>query len=205
MYQRVQTIYDDPEASKYVWGTAFHWYVGNHYDNVRLVHDAFPEKHLIYTEGGLGPGTLDDAVKSNQWDNAEHLATSIIEDLNNWTEGWVFWNLLLDDTGGPCHVGCHGLAPIMYDSRKNELVYLNTYYVFGHFSRFIKPGAKRIAATSNNDDLLTTAFLNPDGKVAVVVLNVGNKPAQFRVWAHEKAVKAILPTQSIATFVFKNN
>lgn len=204
MYQRVQTIYEDPETSKYVWGTAFHWYVGNHYDNVQLVHDAFPEKHLIYTEGGLGPGTLDQAVTSNQWDNAEHLATSIIQDLNHWTEGWVFWNLLLDDTGGPCHVGCHGLSPIMYDSRENKLVYLNTYYVFGHFSRFIKPGAKRIAATSNNDDLLTTAFLNPDGQVAVVILNVGNKPVQFRVWTDGKAVKAVLPTQSIATFMFKN-
>ena len=205
MYQRVQTIYDDPAAAKYVWGAAFHWYVGDHYDNVRSVHDAYPEKHLVFTEGGLGGGSLDDAVQQNQWTNAEHLAKAMINDLNNWAEGWVFWNLLLDETGGPCHVGCHGLAPIMYDSRINELVYLNTYYVFGHFSRFIKPGAKRIVATSNDDNLLTTAFRNPDGKVAVVILNVGNQPAPFRVWTDQKAVKALLPTQSIATFVFNDN
>ncbi len=202
MYQRAQEIYDDPEASKYVWGTAFHWYVGDHFDNVRLVHDAYPGKHLVYTEAGLGRGSLDDPEKLNEWDTSERLAKSIILDLNNWTEGWVLWNLLLDETGGPCHVGCHGFSPIMFDSRKNELVYLNTYYVFGHFSRFIKPGAKRIIATSNDDNLLTTAFLNPDGKVAVVVLNVGNKDTIFQVWTARKAVKAVLPTQSIMTFVF---
>jgi glucosylceramidase len=68
----------------------------------------------------------------------------------------------------------------------------------------IKPGAKRIAASSNDDDLLTTAFLNPDGKVAVVILNVGNKETFFRVWTDKKAVKAIMPSQSIVTFVFNN-
>jgi len=204
MYQRAQVVYDDPETSKYVWGTGFHWYVGDHYDNVRLVHDAYPDKHLIYTEAGLGRGPLDDAGKVNDWGVSEHLAKSMIADLNNWTEGWVFWNLLLDETGGPCHVGCHGLAPIMFDRRKNELVYLNTYYVFGHFSRFIKPGAKRIIATSNDDNLLATACLNPDGKVAVVVLNVGNQETLFQVWTDKKAVKATLPSQSIATFIFNH-
>ena len=204
MYQRAQVVYDDPETSKYVWGTGFHWYVGNHYDNVRLVHDAYPDKHLIYTEAGMGRGTLDDPEKLNEWDTSERLAKSMILDLNNWTEGWVFWNLLLDETGGPCHVGCHGFSPIMYDSRKDELVYLNTYYVFGHFSRFIKPGAKRIIAASNDDNLLATAFLNPDGKVAVVILNVGNKETLFQIWTDKKAVKAIMPSQSIVTVIFNN-
>jgi len=204
MYQRAEVVYDDPEASKYVWGAAFHWYTGDHYDNVRLVHDVYPDKHLLYTEGGLGGGTLDDAGRFKDWGISERLAKSMIYDLNNWTEGWVFWNLLLDETGGPCHVGCHGLAPIMFDRRKNELVYLDTYYVFGHFSRFIKPGSKRVVATSNDDNLLTTAFLNPDGQVAVVILNVGNKETLFQAWTAGKAVKATLPSQSIATFIFSN-
>ncbi len=202
MYQRAEVVYDDPQASKYVWGTGFHWYVGDHYDNVRLVHDAFPDKHLIYTEAGLGRGSLDNALRLNDWDTAERLAKSVIEDLNNWTEGWVLWNLLLDETGGPNHVGGHGLSSIMYDSRKKGLVYLNTYYVFGHFSRFIKPGAKRITAASNDDNLLSTAFLNPDGRVAVVILNTGDKETNFQLWTDKKAAKAVLPPQSIMTLVF---
>ena len=203
MYQRAQVVYDDPGASKYVWGTGFHWYTGNHFDNVRLVHDAYPDKHLIYTEAGMGQGSLDAAQKQNDWDAAERLAKSVINDLNNWTEGWDLWNLLLDDSGGPNHVGGRGLSSVMYDGRSHEPVYLNTYYVFGHFSRFIKPGAKRIIAASNDDNLLSTAFLNGDGTVAVVVLNVGNKETSFRVWYDKKATRADLPSQSIATLVFK--
>ena len=84
MYQRVQAAYDDQEASQYIWGTAFHWYTGDHFDNVRIVHDAFPDKHLLYTEGGIG-GT---------WPAAQRLAKNIILDLNNWTEGWAVWNLM---------------------------------------------------------------------------------------------------------------
>ena len=80
MYQRAQVVYDDPAASKYVWGTAFHWYTGDHFDNVRLVHDAYPDKHLIYTEAGLGGGTLDDAGKLKDWEISERLAKSMIED-----------------------------------------------------------------------------------------------------------------------------
>ena len=100
MYQRVQPAYDDPEASKYIWGTAFHWYTGDHFDNVRIVHDAFPDKHLLYTEGGIG-GT---------WPAAQRLAKSIILDLNNWTDGWVLWNLMCDENNGPRHVGAYGTA-----------------------------------------------------------------------------------------------
>ena len=95
IYERVQPAYDDKEASKYIWGTAFHWYTGDHFDNVRMVHDAFPDKHLLYTEGGIG-GT---------WPAASRLSKSVITDLNNWTEGWDVWNLILDQDNGPRHAG----------------------------------------------------------------------------------------------------
>jgi len=77
MYQRAQVAYEDPEASRYIWGTAFHWYIGDHYENVRIVHDAFPDKKLIYTEGGM----------NGSWASARRLAKSMIMDLNNWTNG----------------------------------------------------------------------------------------------------------------------
>ena len=95
IYQRVQPAYDDEDASKYIWGAAFHWYTGDHWDNVRLVHDAFPDKHLLYTEGGIG----------GNWPAALRLAKNVIYDLNNWTEGWVVWNLMCDQDDGPRHAG----------------------------------------------------------------------------------------------------
>jgi glucosylceramidase len=191
MYQRAQVVYDDPKASKYVWGTAFHWYVGDHYDNVRLVHDAFPDKKLIYTEAGMG----------HDWRTGVNLAKNLIYDLNNWTNAWTHWNMLLDEKGGPNHVGGGGREMIAYDTRSGELTINPPYYFFGHFCRFIKPGAKRIACTSNNDDLIATAFTNTDGSVAVVILNLADSEKMLQLWIDKKAAKTTCPAHGIMTMI----
>src|SRR5450759_2584303 len=192
MYQRVKPAYEDPEASKYIWGPAFHWYVGNHFDNVRIVHDAFPDKQLLFTEGATA-GT---------WPAAYRLAQNMIMDLNNWAAGWTLWNLLLDQDGGPRHAGgAHGSSVVNADTRTGELSFNPPYYVFGHFSRFIKPGAKRIACTSSSDDFIATAFLNPDGKVAVVIYNLRDSEKIFQLWVNGKALKYSSPANGIITMV----
>jgi glucosylceramidase len=192
MYQRVEAAYEDPEASKYIWGTAFHWYVGDHFENVRQVHDAFPDKCLLYTEGGMG----------GSWSSANNLAKNMIMDLNNWTNGWVFWNLLLNQNGGPRHVGGeHGSNIITADLTTGKLIYNPPHFVFGQFSRFIKPGAKRIACTSSNDDLLATAFLNPDGKIASVIHNLSNNEMMFQLWIEGKALKYRIPARGTVTII----
>lgn len=192
MYQRAEVVYDDPEASKYVWGTAFHWYVGDHFDNVRMVHDAFPDKRLIYTEAGM----------SGDWETGRRLARNMIIDLNNWTNGWTYWNLLLDENRGPRHAGgTGGTSIVTADTRTGELTFNPPYYYFGHFSRFIRPGAQRIACTSNNDDFLATAFVNPDGKVAVVILNLKDNEQFFQLWVDGKAAKYTSPAHAIITMV----
>jgi glucosylceramidase len=197
MYQRVKKVYDDPEASKYVWGTAFHCYVGDHFDNVRLVHEAYPDKYLIFTEAGF-PG---DKVTLDNIDAAENLAKSVINDLNNWANGWVIWNMLLNEDGKPSHVGFHGLPPIIYNTKSNELIYHNTYYYFGHFSRFIKPEAKRVICSSNDDEILATAFLNKNGRTAVVVLNLTGNEKPYQIWIDGKAAKTKIPAHSIMTVI----
>jgi len=197
MYQRARAAYDDPQAAQYLWGTAFHWYIGDHFDNVRQVHDAFPDKKLLYTEGGM----------NGSWASAHRLAKSVILDLNNWTNGWVCWNLLLDQTGGPRHAG--GLAgenvrtanSITADLSTGELIFNPPHYVFGQFSRFIKPGARRIACTSNNDDLLATGFLNPDGQIAVVVFNARDCDQLMQLWVEGRAIRYTLPAQGVITIV----
>jgi glucosylceramidase len=193
MYQRAEVVYDDPQASKYVWGTGYHWYIGRHFDNVRMVHDAFPDKKLLYTEAGMG----------GDWRTAVNLARNMIIDLNNWANGWTFWNLVLDENRGPRHAGGtgRGSSIVTLDTRTGELTFNPPYYYFGHFSRFIRPGAKRIACTSNSDDFLATAFVNPDGKVAVVVLNLATSEQPFQVWVQGKAVKYRAPAQALMTVV----
>jgi glucosylceramidase len=196
MYQRAEAAYEDPEASKYIWGTAFHWYIGNHYDNVRMVHDAFPDKKLLYTEAGM----------NGSWASAIRLAKNMIIDLNNWCNGYVFWNMLLDQTGGPRHAG--GVPSSGYRSNiitanleTGEVTFHPPHYIVGHFSRFIKPGAKRIPCTSSSDEFIATAFINPDGKIAVVILNLENHENILQLWVDGKAVKFRSPSEAVITLV----
>jgi len=198
MYQRAKVVYDDPEASKYVWGTGFHWYVSNTFDNVRLVHDAFPDKKLIFTEGTVASFNRE---RMNDWRWGEQYARSMIMDLNNWANGWIHWNLFLDERGGPNHVGNFCFAPIIADTRTGELIYMNSYYYFGHFSRFIRPGAKRIICSLNKDELMATAFLNPDNTIAVVILNRTERDMNFQLWLDNNAAKAMSPAHSIITMI----
>ena len=192
IYQRAQAAYEDKDAAQYIWGTAFHWYTGDHYDNVRIVHDAFPDKHLLYTEGGIG----------SSWRDAQRQAKSIIIDLNNWTEGWATWNLMCDEQNGARHAGGLGGSTIVNaDTKTGTVTYNPPHYVLGQFSRFIKVGAKRIACTSNDDNLIATAAINPDGKVAVVVQNLTAREISFHVWVRGQAVKYKSPPNATLTFV----
>ncbi|HXK09962.1 MAG TPA: glycoside hydrolase family 30 protein [Vicinamibacteria bacterium] len=192
IYQRAEAAYSDPAASKYIWGTAFHWYVGDHHDNVRQLHDAFPDKALFYTEGGLG----------GSWEEASRLAQSVIRDLNNWTAGWTVWNLLVDSEGGPRHAGgLMGSSSVNADLRTGQLTFNPPHYAFGHFTRFIRPGARRVACTSSSDDFLATAFRNPDGKIAVVLTNLTDHEQIFQVWVKGRALRSSSPARGILTIV----
>jgi len=192
-----KVIYDDPAAAHYVWGTAFHWYVGDWFDNVQRLHDAYPEKQLLFTEGCQEGGP-----HLGEWYLGERYARSMINDLNHWTIGWIDWNMVLDETGGPNHAGNYCSAPIMVDTRSGEILYQSSYYYIGHFSRYIRPGANRILCTSDSDALETTAFLNPDGQIAVIVLNRTSQTLPFVLRFEDLSAFTESLPNSIATFLF---
>jgi glucosylceramidase len=125
----------------------------------------------------------------------------MINDFNNGVVGWTDWNVLLDEQGGPNHVQNFCFAPIHADTKTGELYFLNAYYYIGHFSKFVRPGAKRIISSSTLDSLQTTAFLNQDGKIAVVVMNTSDKEEPFYLWLEGKAAKTRSPAHSIMTLV----
>ena len=204
IYQRVSTLLADPKAAKFVWGIGYHWYEpwsggDPMFDNVRLVHDTFPDKHLIFTEGCVDAF---DPKKLGEWKFGEQYGRSMIHDFNNGTVGWTDWNILLDEQGGPNHVANFCFAPVHADTKTGELTYLSSYYYIGHFSKFIRPGAKRIASSPSRSQLLSTAFLNPDGKAAVVVMNPTDKAAPYWLWVSGDAAEINSPPHSIQTLVF---
>lgn len=198
MYQRAKTILDDPAAAKYVWGVAFHWYVNDSFDNVRAVHEAFPTTHLMFTEGCHGPY---DVSQLNEWQWGEAYAKSMINDFKNGAEGWTDWNVLLDDTGGPNHVSNFCFAPAVGFPKTGEIRYMNSFYYIGHFSKFVRPGAKRIISSSTVDSLMTTAFLNTDGTIAVVVMNETTLKRPFMLSLRERVAATSIPAHSIITVV----
>ena len=203
LYQRASTVLDDPEAAKYIWGIGYHWYEtwttsGPLFDNERRVKEAFPSTNLIFTEGCVENFKFDQV---NDWKLGERYGNSMINDFDAGTVGWTDWNVLLDEKGGPNHVGNFCFAPIIADTRTGKLIYTNAYYYIGHFSKFIRPGAKRLATTTNRDWMQATSFVNPDGKVAVVVMNSGDKAQQFQLWVKGQAAATTSPAHSIATYV----
>lgn len=203
MYQRASTVLDDPEAAKYVWGIGFHWYEswtggGNTYENVKRVAESYPNKNLIFTEGCVEKYTFDGMA---EWKLGERYGLSMINDFNNGTVAWTDWNILLDETGGPNHVGNFCFAPVHADTRTGEIYYLSSFYYIGHFSKFIRPGAKRIISSGSRGQLLTTAFLNTDGKIAVIVMNQSSEKIPYRLWMGGQAAEVTSLPHSIQTLV----
>jgi glucosylceramidase len=194
LVERASVVYGDAEAAKYIWGAGFHWYGEDHFDQVQLVHDAWPDKQLLFTEGCQegGPHT-------GSWDLGERYARSMINDLNRWTVGWIDWNLLLDATGGPNHVGNFCSAPLLADTAADRLMPQSSYAYIGHFARFIRPGAQRVLCTADRQVLETTAFVNADGGVAVVVMNRSTSPVACDLHIDGHGVRLDLPARSIAT------
>jgi len=203
IYQQASTILSDPEAAKYAWGVAFHWYEDwsggtQMFDNLKRVHESFPDKNLLFSEGCNGPFSMDSVYN---WDLGERYGRTMINDFNNGTVGWTDWNILLDETGGPNHVQNFCFAPVHADTKTGKLIYTNAYYYIGHFSKFIRPGAKRVISASSRSPFLTTAFLNNDGKLVVVVMNQSGKEIPYKLWIAGKAADVKALPHSIATLV----
>ena len=203
IYQRAQTYFDDPEAAKYAWGIGFHWYEDwsggqQMFDNVALVKKAFPDKNILFTEGCAESF---DSTRYDHWGLGEEYGRSMIHDFNSGAVGWTDWNIFLDETGGPNHVKNFCFAPVHADTRNGQLIYTNSYYYIGHFSKFIQPGAKKIISSPSRSQLLTTAFKNPDGSLVVVVMNQSNIKTNFFLWINGMAAETTALPHSINTYL----
>jgi glucosylceramidase len=205
MYQRASTLLDDPQAAKYAWGVGFHWYetwTGGTpmFDNVARVKEAYPDKNVLFTEGC---NEKFDMARIHDWSLGERYGKSMINDFNSGSVAWTDWNILLDENGGPNHVGNFCFAPIHANTKTGELIYTNSYYYIGHFSKFIRPGAKRVMSSASRSALLSTSFLNQNGQLVTVVMNQSDKPVNYLLWINNQAAEVKSPAHSIATLVLQ--
>lgn len=174
--ERTAESFSVPDADKAVDGIAFHWYSGEHFEALAEVRRQYPEKELLFTEGCVEYSRF---ASDHHVANAEMYAHELIGNFNAGMNGFMDWNMILDQQGGPNHVGNYCDAPVMCDLEKDTIDVKLSYYYIGHFSRFIKPGAKRILASKYSSNLEVTAFENEDGTKALVVLNRSERDTDF--------------------------
>lgn len=205
LFERANVILSDPEANKYVWGTGFHWYEDwkdgtPMFNNVAAVNNAYPDKNLIFTEG-CNEGYNIDRIGDPKL--AERYGKAMINDFNNGTVAWTDWNILLNENGGPNHVGNLCFAPVHGDTKTGELTFTNSYYYIGHFSKFIRPGAKRISTATTANHLSATTFLNTDGSLVVVALNDRDTEINYMLTVDGKTAQLTMPARSIQSIILK--
>ncbi len=201
---RANTIFEDSVAASYAWGTGFHWYetwTGGlpKYDNLKLIQESFPDKKLMFTEG-CQEGF--DSAHYERWSNAERYGNSMINDFNSGTVGWTDWNILLNEGGGPNHVENFCFAPIHGDTQTDALILTPTYYYIGHFSKFIKPGARRVSTSASRSTLESTTFENPSGEQVTVVMNRTDAPIDYALLVGDKEVKSSILPHAMQTLVY---
>lgn len=194
--ERATTVLEDEKANGFVWGTGIHWYVSEAFENLSEVHRRFPDKHILFTEGCIEGG-----VRLGAFDTGERYARNMIGDISNYCEGYLDWNLVLDENGGPNHVGNYCDAPIIADTKAKKLHYNSSYYAIGHFSKYVKPGAIRVGTTVEGADLHHVAFENPDGEIVVIVQNE-TEQAEHVSFCHKNiSYDAIIKPRSISTII----
>lgn len=223
----VDVMYDDEEAAKFYDGTAVHWYASTYDyfpDALDYAYAKAPDKHLIQTEGCIDaevPRWKDDAwywsKEATDWgwdwapEERKHLhpkyvpvyryARDIIGSLNHGVDGWIDWNMVLDRQGGPNWFKNWCVAPVIVDPEADEVYFTPLYYTMAQFSRFIRPGARRIGFSLQDETLMATAVLNPDGSIAVVIFNPENEERAMQVHLGEKSTAFSIAPQAIQTLV----
>jgi glucosylceramidase len=189
------SILADPDASKYVDGTAFHLY-GGQTSTLTNVHDEYPNKNLYMTEqsvGGRSGGPLGIAAA---------VSRVLIGATRNWSRNVLLWNLAADPNYGPhtddggCTM-CQGAITLDGNNVTRNLAY----YALAHFSKFVRPGSVRVGS-NDLEQLLNVAFLTPDGKIVLIVSNSGNFSKTFDVKYHGRSFTTTLPEESVGTYVW---
>lgn len=226
----VDEMYRDETSRKYFDGTAVHWYASTYKifgDQLQYAKNKAPEKYLIETEGCIDaqvPVWQDDdwywqkeatdwgydwASEENKYLHPKYrpvyrYARDIIGCMNNEVDGWIDWNMVLDRQGGPNWFENWCIAPVIVDPDQDEVYFTPLYYTMSHFSRYIRPGAKRIAFESTDVDLQVSAATNPDGSHVVIVFNPSEEQKVFDLTLNDVSRTISISPQAIQTITIAN-
>ena len=193
-------MYEDGEASQYLAGAAYHNYGGDR-EELLNIHKAYPDKELLFTETSIGT-----------WNSGRDLSKRLLEDMkevalgtiNNWCKGVIVWNLMLDNDRAPNREGgcqtCYGAVDISNSDYKT-IIRNSHYYIIAHLSSVVKPGAVRIGATGYSDsNIMYSAFENPDGTYAFVLMNNNEKTKKITFSDGKRHFAYDVPGKSVTSY-----
>lgn len=200
MFDRATKIIDN-ETNDMIAGVAFHWYSGDHFDSLALVHKKYPDKKLMFSEGCIEYSRYGE---NNELQNAQMYAHDMIGNFKNGMDTFIDWNIVLDEQGGPNHVSNFCEAPIICDTRTGTYSKKLSFYYIEHFSRYISSGAVRIATTQFTEKIEVVAFKNPDGILVVILLNRQTELTEIYLRISEKLLNIKIPRESIVTITVSN-
>jgi glucosylceramidase len=187
----------DEEALKKVWGLGVHWYVSEDFTQLSAAKLIAPNLHLIFTEGCIEGGPRPGSIASG-----ERYARNIIGDFTNGCEAFIEWNLCLNEAGGPNHAGNYCDAPMLVTA--SGLLVNSSYYYIGHFSRFVKSGARCLKTGITGNALQAVSFLNPDGEKMVVICNPTDSDQSVEVRVDNEVHRGLIKNHTIETWCISN-
>lgn len=226
----VDEMFRDSSSTRYFDGTAIHWYASTYEvfaDQLQYAHQKAPDKHLIQSEacvdaevphwkedewywrkGGTDWG-WDWAPQDQKYLHPKYVpvyryARDIIGCLNNWVDGWIDWNMVLDRQGGPNWFKNWCVAPVLVDPEADEVYFTPIYFTLAHFSKYIRPNAVVIQSSVDDGGLRVTAAENPDGSIAIVVLNEGERPKNIELDYKGRTARLAISKQAIQTILIPN-
>ncbi|MEI6880149.1 MAG: glycoside hydrolase family 30 protein [Bacteroidota bacterium] len=227
----VDEMYRDEKSSKYFAGTAIHWYESTYDyfpDALQYAHKKAPEKYVIETEGCVDsevPKWHNDAwywkKEATDWgwdwasEKDRHLhpryapvnryASDIIGCLNNYVHGWIDWNMVLNTQGGPNWFKNWCVAPVIVDTKKDEVYFTPLYYVMAHFSKFMRPEAIKIGCTINHSEVMATAVQNPDGSIAIALFNPTEEKFNISINLKKEVKQITIDSKALQTIIIKQS
>jgi glucosylceramidase len=210
------TVLSDPDIKKNVHSLTVHGYDWDKFSTVTELHNKFPDlpiwmTEVCYVTGSLFPPDGPNKSPVYEFSDGEFWGNMIMNDMKNWISGWIYWNMILDQNGGPWLISVpHGDPDpnqqhpvVVIDTDTKKVTYTGLYYYLAHFSKFIKPGAYRINASGGSQQLNFAGFQNEDGSIVLNIINNGDETDCKVLWKNRMAIQK-LKNHSITTLKWNN-
>ena len=215
--EKFPAVLDNPEVSKHIHSLTVHGYDWDKFQSLDTLHNRYPGfpiwmTEVCYVTGTLHPPDGPDKSPVTDFSDGEFWGNMIANDMKNWVSGWIYWNMILDQDGGPWLVSVEHGDPdpnqqhpvVIIDRKTGEITYTGLYYYLTHFSRFVRPGAYRIACTGGLQSLNAVAFRNSDGTMVLNIINNGDETGCKISWQGNMTIQT-LKAHSITTIMWDNS